>query len=260
MTIDLPLRILITVSSPDSLPPLDIDREKERIQQALSPLTERGLVSIDFTADATLNSLQRTLRQGKGAGIPYHVWHFIGHGAFDPEGWQSIVSSPSPANEVTSMPLVDSNWGHCSRTTQRYVLPLLNACEGARFDREDPFSGVATALVQQRVPAVIAMQFEISDLAAVGFAAEFYAALVDNLPVDAAVTEARRAVFFMPNWVEWATPVLFMRVTDGKLFDVTRVKPKPQPGSSPASGARPYRRRQHPRWLRTISTSARCCR
>jgi CHAT domain-containing protein len=101
-------------------------------------------------------------------------------------------------------------------------LILLNACEGARNSREDPLSGVATALVVRGIPAVVGMQFEISDRAAITFSSEFYSALVDGLPVDAALAEARQAIFFLPNWIEWATPVLFMRSNDGVLFKIQR--------------------------------------
>ena len=53
------------------------------------------------------------------------------------------------------------------------------------------------------------------------------------MPVDAAVTEARKAVSFSArNSVEWATPVLFMSSSDGALFDIDKtvpVAPLPSP-------------------------------
>src|SRR3954451_11025375 len=64
------------------------------------------------------------------------------------------------------------------------------------------------------------MQFEITDRAAIVFAGEFYSALADGLPVDSSVAEARKAIYADQNDIEWATPVLFMRVADGRLFDV----------------------------------------
>jgi formylglycine-generating enzyme required for sulfatase activity len=84
--------------------------------------------------------------------------------------------------------------------------------------------GVATTLVRQGIPSVVAMQFEITDAAAITFAGEFYAALSEGFPVDAAVAEARKAIYAMPNDVEWGTPVLYMRSPDGVLFNLT---PKP---------------------------------
>ena len=101
-------------------------------------------------------------------------------------------------------------------------IAVLNACEGARSSKQDPFAGSAQTLVQQGIPAVIAMQFEIADDVAQTFAHELYGALADSYPIDAAVTEARKAIFAMGREVEWATPVLYLRAPDGRIFDVDR--------------------------------------
>jgi hypothetical protein len=69
------------------------------------------------------------------------------------------------------------------------------------------------------VPAVVAMQFAITDDGARTFADELYGALAAGYPVDAAVTQGRRALAARDE-VEWGTPVLFMRVSDGRLFDL----------------------------------------
>jgi hypothetical protein len=97
-------------------------------------------------------------------------------------------------------------------------LVVLNACEGARSARDDPLGGVAQALARQGIPAVIAMQFEISDPAAIAFSQSFYQAIADGLPVDVAMVEARRAMFAEGHEVEWATPVLYLRSPDGRVF------------------------------------------
>jgi hypothetical protein len=219
MRVDLPLRILVSISSPDDLPPLDVESERAKIERSLQHLTARGLVEIDFTDDASLPTLQRTLRQARGAGRPYHVWHYIGHGMFDPTSEASVLAFTSEGG--TSYHVGGFQLGTLFNSYPDLRLALLNACEGARASREDPFAGVAAALIERGIPAVIGMQFEITDRAAITFSGEFYAALVDGLPVDAALIEARRAVFFLPNWVEWATPVLFMRVRDGQLFNIS---------------------------------------
>ena len=57
-------------------------------------------------------------------------------------------------------------------------LVVLNSCQGARTTLADPFAGVATTLIQSGVPAVVAMQFEISDEAAIVFAEELYTNLI----------------------------------------------------------------------------------
>jgi hypothetical protein len=52
-------------------------------------------------------------------------------------------------------------------------LVALNACEGARLSPTDPFAGVAGTLVSLGLPAALAMQFEITDSAAILLAKEF---------------------------------------------------------------------------------------
>jgi tetratricopeptide (TPR) repeat protein len=107
-------------------------------------------------------------------------------------------------------------------------LVFLNSCEGARGSESDAFSSTAATLVRRGVPAVVAMQYEITDAAAIEFSRDFYEALADSLPVDAAVTEARAAVS-MESMLEWGTPVLYMHSPDGRVFDI----------STPASRAQP---------------------
>ena len=65
------------------------------------------------------------------------------------------------------------------------------------------------------------MQFEISDEAAIVFASGFYQPLAAGLPVDASLAAARLAMLAeRSDDIEWGTPVLFMRVPDGRIFDL----------------------------------------
>ena len=59
----------------------------------------------------------------------------------------------------------------------------------------------------------------------------FIAALAEGYPIDAALAEARVAIFANGNNIEWGTPVLFMRSKDGKLFNF---EPKPIEPDQPA--------------------------
>jgi outer membrane protein assembly factor BamD (BamD/ComL family) len=93
---------------------------------------------------------------------------------------------------------------------------------------------VAAAIVMAGVPAVVAMQFPISDVAAIRFASRFYPLAALGEPVDYAVAEGRRAIRVAESdTMEWATPILFMRAPDGVLFRVAErhreKRPRPQP-------------------------------
>ncbi len=208
-----PLRILAMVSAPSDSVQLDVEREKHLLEEALGGLVTSGGVEIFWLEQATLRALQRELRRG-----PYHIFHFIGHGGYDhaaEDGVLLLEDENGRGRLVSGSQLGTMLADH---TTLR--LAVLNACEGARTSVDDPFAGVAASLVQREIPAVIAMQFEITDRAAIVFAGEFYAALADGYPADSAVAEARKAIFADANDIEWGTPVLFMRVPDGRIFDV----------------------------------------
>jgi CHAT domain-containing protein len=213
LKVEPPLRILAMVSSPSDFAQLDVAEERAKLEDSLSGLVRQGAVEIRWLEQATLQALQRELRRGE-----FHVFHYIGHGGYDratADGVLALEDGTGRSRLVSGMEL-----GTILADEMSLRLAVLNACEGARTSVEDPFSGVATSLVRREIPAVVAMQLEITDRAAITFACELYAALADGYAVDAALAEARKAIFADENEVEWATPVLFMRVPDGRIFDV----------------------------------------
>lgn len=206
----LPLRILIAAPRPRDLQALDTATEIDLLRKALRPLA--GIVAIDVLEPPTLAALQRQLLHGD-----YHVFHFIGHGGFDGRSQEGLLYFEDASGR--SFPVEASRLGVMLHDERTLRLAVLNACEGARNSASDPFAGVASALIQEGVPAVVAMQFEITDGAAIRFAEQLYGALANGRPIDAAVVDARKAVLALPNDIEWATPVLYMRTHDGVLFD-----------------------------------------
>jgi CHAT domain len=81
------------------------------------------------------------------------------------------------------------------------------------------FSGTAAALVQGGVSAVTAMQYEITDPAAVAFARGFYSAIAHRRGIDEAVSSGRVAIIGLDSQtLEWVTPVLYLRHHDSRLF------------------------------------------
>ncbi len=208
-----PLRVLVAIASPSDAIPLNADKEWRILQQALAGLEQEGQIILERLERATVPALQHKLRQGD-----YHVLHFIGHGTFDAGRQEGALLMED--EEGYSMPLSAQRLGtllHDEADTLRLV--VLNACHGARNSQDYPFAGLAQGLVRTGIPAVVAMQFAISDGAALTFAQEYYRAIGDGYPVDAAAGEARKAVYLDDNDVEWATPVLFMRAPDGVLWE-----------------------------------------
>ncbi len=212
-----PLQVLVMISSPHDYPALEVEQEWAKLRDALGELVQRGLVALERLPEPRLSALQRALRKGT-----YHIFHFIGHGGFDNNAQDGVLVLE---DEDGRGRLVNGqDLGLMLHDHRSLRLAVLNACEGARTSRTDPFAGTAQSLVQQGVAAVIAMQFEISDEAAITFAHEFYGAVADGYPVDAALAEARKAIFAEDNGLEWGTPVLYLRAPDGRIFDVDRAR------------------------------------
>jgi hypothetical protein len=212
LAVDPPLRLLVAVSQPQDTWTLDVDAEVESIREALAPLSDK--VEVDVLDPATRRELLSTLRQG------YHVLHYIGHATFqDGEGYLILEDTDERSDRVSASLLgqlvADSG----------LRLVVLNACETAVTGPATVFSGMAHRLVKAGMPAVVAMQLAIADHSAVAFSREFYGALADGWPVDAAVQEGRRSIMIAQgnDWirrVDWAIPTLYMRAPDGVILGV----------------------------------------
>lgn len=210
LEIEPPLRILVMVSRPSDYEDLATADELEWIHAAVAPYAEGRIVQV-VEVEPTMDALQAAL---PGAG--FHVFHFIGHGTYDDElndGKLLMCDEDGRGRFVSGREVGDLL---ADERTMRLV--VLNSCEGAVGDESDRFAGTAEAFVRKGIPAVVAMQFNIPDAAAVAFSKKFYQSITAGFPVDGAVAEARRAVRGDDHDVEWAIPVLYLSAEDGHLF------------------------------------------
>ena len=205
-----PLRILGMAASPLDLQPLDVAHEKELLQGAVAKMN--GQIELVWTSGGSWRDLQGSLQQG-----PWHIFHFIGHGLFDDaaaEGALVLTDAQGRADLRNTLEVSRLVADHSALR-----LAVLNACEGAQTGTQALYASIAEHLVRRGLPAVLAMQYTITDAAAVEFTRSFYGALANELPVDAACAEARKAMSLAaPDSWEWATPVLFLRSPDGELW------------------------------------------
>ena len=212
LLVEPPLRILAVISTPQGYRELaEADEEWRRLVAALSPLLRSGLIEVERLARPTLATLEARLRTGQ----PVHVLHFVGHGGFSELRGEGVLVFES--EDGKGVPVSGPSLAYLFQDHPSLRLAVLNACNGARASQDDAFAGTAQALVQHGVPAVIAMQSEVMDETACGFAEKFYRGLAAGLPIDACIGEVRRALAAERN-PEWGTPVLYLRATDGRLF------------------------------------------
>src|SRR4051812_2751862 len=207
-----PLRILAVIATPKGYRELaEADEEWRRLSAALEPLLRSGLIELERLERPTREALETRLRTGQ----PVHILHFVGHGGFSELRGEGVLVFEDEAGN--GVPVGGPSLAYLLQDHPSLRLALLNACNGARASHEDTFAGTAQVLVQHGVPAVIAMQSEVMDETACGFAEKLYRGLAAGLPVDACMGEVRRALAAERN-PEWGTPVLYLRATDGRLF------------------------------------------
>ena len=205
-----PVKILAVISAPSDAPELDGKKELENLQNALKPLENKGWMTLEVLPKPTLDELQKKLQTGD-----YHIFHFIGHGAFDRQKGEGSLIFENENGEALS---VSSDDLALNLDQGGFKLAVINACEGAVSAKNNAYTGVAQKLLQKSsIPAVLAMQYKINDKAAITFATKFYEALTNDYPIEAALTQARIGIKNDGNEVEWATPVLYMRSDDGRI-------------------------------------------
>ncbi len=206
---ELPLKILVVISSPSDLEALGVDEEKGWIQQALNKLDEERKVELEVLSSATRQEIRSRLESGG-----YHVFHFIGHGDFyRNRGYLALIDETSGrADWMDEEDFRDFFLGY--RTVR---LVVLNACRGAQTSSREALVGTAPRLVQRGVPAVVAMRYDIADETAILFSRTFYGSLAEGQPVDVAMSTTRRAIWqdIGRHRRDFGQPVLFMRIEDG---------------------------------------------
>lgn len=216
----LPLKVLL--SAAQTSPPIGVERELQAVQDAL-----RGVAGIAVTVEPhlTAQKLRGFLRDG------FHVWHFVGHGGFAKDGATGVLLFEDAAGDAVSVSAPELNV-MLNRSGVRVV--VLDACGTGRL-ATDPFRAVAPALIRAEVPAVVAMQLDVSAEAARAFAGEFYRVIGEGLPIDACVTEGRKAVMSAAGLgrPDWGIPVIYTRAPDGVLFTKTAAPPPPARSAPP---------------------------
>jgi outer membrane protein assembly factor BamB len=221
-----PLRILGLVSSPRGLPLLDVEAEKDHLAKALAEPMAEGLVEVVWIPEATWEGVHAQLLAGE-----WHVLHFVGHGDYDvrtDEGFLALVGADGRADLVDARRLADL-LGEAQPTPQ---LVVMNSCSSGQTGVNDLFSGTAATLARCGVSAVAAMQFSISDAAAIAFARGFYTAIAHGRDVDEAARSGRISILGAHGSLEWVTPVLYVRGQARQLFNLST--PAADTSQSPA--------------------------
>ena len=203
-----PLRMLGIIPAGSGL---DTEKEKAALDKALAELGK----SLELTwleGKVTKDMIRDKLGEAE-----FHMIHFIGHGYMD--GNQASLRLVDEYGD--DYPVAAATFAGFFRDSA-VRLVVLNACRGAARSASDATLGVAPQVVRRGVPAVVAMQWDINDRVAQSFAKKFYRTLCigpEAGEVDTAVTRGRATLYDdWPGNRAFATPVLFLRAEDGRLW------------------------------------------
>jgi hypothetical protein len=220
-----PLQVLVMAATPEGKGAVNVAEELAHIEQAIRHRAAEQQRShhVEVVEHGTFRKLHDLMDD---PGRRWEIFHFIGHGAYDPHRGAGVV-------------FLEDDGGKIDRVTatqlRRVLSPhlrlvVLNSCEGAAANDFDLFSSTAAGLMAEGVPAVLAMQYPISNPAAARFSDTFYDRLFRGLPVDAAVSAARKQLAGDADSYEWATPVLYLRARGDVAFPVLEAEIAVQAG------------------------------
>jgi hypothetical protein len=208
-----PLRVLCMVSAPKDFigTPLELrtDAEQAALELALQQLTKAGQVKLSPMASGTFRELKTRIIKGD-AGNKWDVFLFIGHGR---EGAVVFEEDGGSGFELISADVLKG----ILDAPNGPKLVILNSCKGAQKP-EDRLASTAEMLVRGGgIAAVVAMQFDISDIMGTAFSPSFFYNLISlDVPIQQAMTLTRLDLQ-RQGFTEWISPVLYMQNKDGRV-------------------------------------------
>ncbi|WNG27363.1 CHAT domain-containing protein [Cystobacter fuscus] len=215
-----PLRVLVVIPEGSGLQVQYEWNNLRGVVRSMGDVLQLGLVEGRVTPDRLLAELEAS---------PWDVLHYIGHGEATEEGITLRLNQETPEQGDLWM---DAGTFANLVQGQHLRLALLNCCLGASPSISRTLSGLGPHLMRTaRVPAVIAMRYEISDTVSIRFADSFYRELLTgDAPGDVglAVQQARRSLRINASGDTvrgFITPVLYLSPGSERLFDI---RPAPE--------------------------------
>jgi len=210
------LRALVAIANPSDLKsryelePVAVEAELARAKAALGDLPTEVLAK---PGEATVDGIAEKLREG------FDVFYLVCHGTLvdgDPRLW--LEDSSGKSARVRGSDLVV----RMEDAKQRPRLVVLASCQSGGTGEAEPGTADEGALValgprlaRAGVPAVVAMQGNVTMQTIGEFMPSFFKELLTDGQVDRAMAVARGRVRNRPDW--WI-PVLFSRLRSGRLW------------------------------------------
>jgi hypothetical protein len=211
------LRALVVIANPAGLERynlalVDVVGELDRATAGLGAIP---VTALGAGGSANLNNLIAHLREG------YDILYLVGHGALvQGESWLWLEDESGGIARTSGAELA----ARFQELAQRPRLVVLASCQSAGAGEEPrgvDTNGALTALgprlAEAGVPAVIAMQGQVTMATVARFMPVFFQELQRDGQIDRAMAVARGAVRDRPDF--WM-PALFMRLKSGRIWYV----------------------------------------
>jgi hypothetical protein len=230
---DLPIRILIVSSSPrrsggSLLDPI----EKDRVVQNLMKF-KSDKIKVEHLVDPNYDKLKKFIKgSDEQPSFTPHILHFIGHGEAGKialkKTREEIIKDSGSSIDFDSAD--DAQWitkSHISSLFDDVPKPkfvFLNACNAAKTEIKgynDFSNNLALELVNLGVPAVLAMQYKITNNDAADFSERVYLDIARGAPIDQAVKNGIRTLGDRtPAWnhPRFGIPVFYLGARDTTFF------------------------------------------
>jgi tetratricopeptide (TPR) repeat protein len=249
------VRILAAVASAQG-GPLVSSGELADLREELSEES----VNLTTLPNATLEDIEKWLDDCR---TDPAVVLLIAHGDYDEQRGCGVLYLE--ARDGSTQTVTSDRLGGMLVKAQRLCLVVLNLCSGAISTEQEPFSGLAQALIGHGIPAVIAMQSKVSGTAAARFSPLLLKKISENCTIDEAMNAARRRLADIPHQtaIEWSTPVLFLHeeCRHGWLFKAREVSDAVEEPADPLrSGAEAHAIWKNPRGRLSTETVVRAAR
>jgi hypothetical protein len=154
-----------------------------------------------------------------------HILHFIGHGK--PRELAIFKDKDDDdydfdGEEKQTRWMTSEQFRHLFNKHKPRLI-FLHACKGAAPDSHEGFISTARELVYAEIPAVVAMQYSISNKDAGSFARKFYEELGNGCAIDEAVKAGRLELGkAYPPWEHprFGTPVVYLQTINAIVLPV----------------------------------------
>lgn len=206
------LRALVLIANPANLADfqlaaVDVAGESSRARVALSALSPTIIASGQSGAPIGAGLIAERSRDG------YDVIALVAHGGFrDGEPFVMLEDTDGRAAPIMASVLVDM----LSQLSRRPTLVVLASCQSAGDESAAALTALGPQLLRAGVPAVLAMQGNISMNTIARMLPAFWRELQRDGQIDRTIAVARALARDLPDW--WR-PVLFSRLRDGMIWD-----------------------------------------